>query len=149
MSSPRSAPAVRSPGSIEPPSVGFQRHRLSEPQPHIEAFLSQLPTISVSELAAVMRMDLRQRLRCGEQLGAGDYLTRFPQLLDDASLVIDLIYTEFLVREELGERLHLSLLQQQFPQYAAELTAQVEFHYAIENSEPENVSARPRTSCVL
>ncbi len=144
MSSPRSAEAVRSPASGAPASLEFQRQWQAGQQPRIEAFLSQRPAIPVGELAAIMRIDLRQRLRggkqlgSGEQLGAGGYLTRFPELLADASLVVDLIYTEFLVREELGERLHLPLLQQQFPQYAEELTAQVEFHYALEGSEQDN-----------
>jgi serine/threonine protein kinase/WD40 repeat protein len=135
MQSSRSVEAARPSASGTPAPLEFQRQWQAGQPPPIEAFLSQRPAISVTELAAVTRIDLRQRLRCGEQLGASGYLTRFPQLLTDASLAVDLIYTEFLVREELGERLHLPLLQQQFPQYADELTAQVEFHYALEGSD--------------
>jgi serine/threonine protein kinase len=137
MSFRRSAEAVRTPASGAPPSVEFQRQWQTGAQPRIETFLSQRPAMPVSELAVVVRVDLRQRLRRGEQVGANEYLTRFPQLLADAALAVDLIYTEFLVREELGESLELSHLQEQFPQYADELTAQIDFHGALENSAQE------------
>ncbi len=143
MSSRRSAEAVRSPASCAPPSVEFQRQWQTGQKPRIETFLSQRPAMSVSEVAAVVRVDLRQRWRSGEQLGASDYLARFPQLLADTALVVDLIYTEFLVREELGERLHLSHLQRQFPQHADELAAQVEFHCALENTSLETSEEQP------
>lgn len=141
MSSRRSAEALSSPAGNVSPSVEFQRQWQAGQQPQIDSFLSQRPAISVSELGTVVRIDLRQRWRSGEQPKTSDYLTRFPQLLADPALVVDLIYTEFLVREELGERSHLSLLQLRFPQYAAELAAQVEFHEALESGELENDAA--------
>lgn len=133
MSSRRAADDVRSPAFAAPTAAEFQRQWQGGQQPQIESFLSQRSAIPLSELAAVLRVDLRQRLRRGEQVAVGDYLSRFPQLLADATLVVDLIYTEFLVREELGERAHMPLLQAQFPQHAAELAAQVELHRALEN----------------
>ena len=93
--------------------------------------------MSVSELATVARIDLRQRWRRGEQPAAGDYLARFPQLQAEPELVVDLIYSEFLVREELGQRPQLGELQQQYPQYAEELTAQIGLHRALGDSEKQ------------
>lgn len=135
MSSRPLAEAVSSPAGNLAPAVEFQRQWQTGRQPQIESFLSERPAISVNELAAVVRVDLRQRWRSGEQPAASDYLTRFPRLMPESALVVDLIYTEFLVREEFGERSHLSQLQQQFPQHAAELATQVEFHRALEASE--------------
>jgi serine/threonine protein kinase/WD40 repeat protein len=137
MLSPRSPEVVRSPAGGAPPSVEFQRQWQAGQQPRIETFLAQRPPISDSELGAIVRVDLRQRWRRGEQAATSDYLSRFPQLQADPALVVDLIYTEFLVREELGERAHLALLQGQFPQYAAELADQVEFHCALEGGALE------------
>jgi WD40 repeat protein len=138
MSSRRLAEAASPPAADAPPSVEFQRLWQTGKPPRIELFVSERPAISVSELAAIVRVDLRQRWRRGEQPGASDYLTRFPRVQTDPTLVVDLIYTEFLVREEMGERRHLPLLQVQFPQHAAELAAQVELHDALENSDLEN-----------
>lgn len=140
MLSRRSAEAVSPPASSAPPSVEFQRQWQVGQQPRIDAFLAQQPAMSVNELGAVVRVDLRQRWRSGEQIGASDYLTRFPQLLAEPALAVDLIYSEYLVREELGERFHLAFLQQQFPQFAAELANQVEFHCALESGALEKDS---------
>jgi serine/threonine protein kinase/WD40 repeat protein len=143
MSPQRSDEAVSSPATIAPPYIEFQRQwQAGQPQ-RIETFLSQRPALSASELAAVVRVDLRQRWRSGESSTTSDYLTRFPQLQADPALLVDLIYTEYLVREELGERSHLPLLQGQFPQYAAELAAQVEFHDALESGELDNDQDTP------
>lgn len=143
MVSPRSAEDVCSTTSNAPAAVEFQRQWQTGAYPRIETYLSQIPAISLRELAAVVRVDLRQRLRRGEELAASDYLTRFPQLSAEPVQVIDLIYTEFLVREELGERLELSHLQREFPQYAEELAAQIEFHDALERGTLETCEEQP------
>lgn len=136
MSSRRFAEAVSSPVVGASPSTEFQRQWQTGQQPRIEAFVSGQPGLSVSELAAIARVDLRQRWRRGERPAASDYLTRFPQLQSDPAQVVDLIYCEFLVREELGERCHMPLLQAQFPQHAAELAAQLDLHCALQGDSP-------------
>src|SRR5262245_56052573 len=135
-SCPTAEAAVRSATSHSPP-FKFQWQWRTGQQPQIESFVSEWPAMSISELAAVARIDLRQRWRRGEQPAAGDYLARFPQLQAEPELIVDLIYSEFLVREELGQRPQLGELQRQYPRFAEELAAQIGLHRALEASEKE------------
>jgi hypothetical protein len=81
------------------------RHRWqSGQQPRIEEYLAERPAESPAELAAIARVDLRQRWRRGERPRADEYLARFPAIGISAELAIDVIYSEFLAREELGEQ---------------------------------------------
>src|SRR4029450_694153 len=107
--------------NVTPPAAELQRRWRLGQAPPIEAFVTEWPTISAGDLAAVARVDLRQRWRRGEQPGADEYLARLPQLCADAGLVVDLIYAEFLIREELGDEPSLANLQRQFAQHAVEL----------------------------
>src|SRR5205085_1000142 len=48
--------------------------------------------------------ELERRLRAGRPGGAAELLGEFPELARDRNAVLELIYTEFVLREELGER---------------------------------------------
>jgi eukaryotic-like serine/threonine-protein kinase len=132
-SGPSSDSAVRplTSGAISP-AAEFQRRWWLGQAPKMESFVAEWPAISSGELAAVARVDLRQRWRRGEHPGAEEYLLRFVQLSDDAGLAVDLIYAEFLIREELGGEPSLVDFQRRYPQHAAELAAQVELHRALD-----------------
>jgi serine/threonine protein kinase/WD40 repeat protein len=99
--------------------------------PGIEAFLAEWPGISPRDLAAVVRVDLRQRWRQGERPTAEDFLRRFPQLQSEVDSVVDLIFAEFLIREELRQDPVLAEFEHRFPEHAAELRNQIELHTAL------------------
>src|SRR5262245_25009101 len=123
---------IRPPGSGSlPPAAELQRRWKLGQEPSIEEFLAEWPEISPRDLAAVLRVDLRQRWRQGEQLGSEEFLRRFPQLASEAELVVDLIYTEFLIREELYHRPALAEFEGRFPEHAQELKEQIELHAAL------------------
>src|SRR4029453_16727863 len=124
------------------PAAEFQRRWRLGQESRLEGFLAEWPGILARDLAAVVRVDLRQRWRRGEQPGAHDYLARFPQLCTDAGLVVDLIYAEFLIREELGDEPSLANLQRQFPQHAVELAAQIELHRALDVGDEPPVATK-------
>jgi len=128
--------AVHPPESgVPPPAAELQRRWRLGQEPQVEVFLAEWPVISPRDLAAVVRVDLRQRWRRGEQPGTRDYLRRFPQLQVDAELVVDLLYAEFLIREELGDCPSLAEFGRQFPEHVIELSDQIDLHLALSADE--------------
>src|SRR5262245_12811980 len=86
------------------PAAELQRRWQAGQAPQVEAFVAEWSVELPQELAELVRVDLRQRWRRGEQPLAEEYLSRFPQLQNAADLAVDVIYAEFLVREELGHK---------------------------------------------
>ena len=95
--------------------------------------ICRLPRSAVSarELAALVSLDQRERWRRGQRPAAEEYLRRFPQLLSDEELALDVIYSEFLLREELGQEPKPLEYQMRFPEFAETLQDQIEFHQAM------------------
>src|SRR5262249_59476908 len=88
--------------------------------------------VSPGDLAAALRAEQRQRWRAGERVPAEDYLTRHPQLRAEPSLALDLIFNEYLLREQQGERATTEEFLRRFPRHAATLAAQIQLHRAME-----------------
>ena len=63
---------------------------------------------------------LEQRLRAGEG-GAADVLREFPDVAAEKDAALELIYTEFVVREELGERPSPDGFCNRFPRWESDL----------------------------
>lgn len=57
----------------------------------------------LGHLAALIKADLRCRFERGQKVEVAGYLDQFPELRQDQSRVISLIYEEFCLREEQGE----------------------------------------------
>jgi hypothetical protein len=53
-------------------------------------------------LAAACRAHQRQRWLAGERVPAEAYLAAYPRLADEPEAALDVVYGEFLLREELG-----------------------------------------------
>ncbi|MFO0845750.1 MAG: protein kinase [Gemmataceae bacterium] len=86
---------------------------------------------SATALAATLRQDQRRRWRGGERPLAEEYLARHPELLGDAEAALDLIFNEFLLREELGESPGVDEYRRRFPEQAEVLAAQIGLHRAV------------------
>ena len=102
------------------------------------AFFAGPGVLSASQLAAVLRVDQRGRWAIGERVAAADYFRYFPALTDDPELAVELIYGEFLLREELGEAPALEEYQRAYPDHASRLAIQVELHRALEGRAAES-----------
>ena len=63
---------------------------------------------------------------------AEDYFVRFPTVAADAELAVDVIYAEFLAREEAGQRPELAEYQQRFASFGNVLAEQIGLHDALE-----------------
>src|SRR5580704_726547 len=76
--------------------------------------------------------DQRDRWLRGERVFVEAYLDRDPQLGNDEKLLLDLIYAEFCLREEVRESPTCDEYLQRFPHFAAQLRPLLELHHAVE-----------------
>ncbi len=121
----------RSPPTQDTPDAQlWQRWRQGE-RVDIGDFVAGFPDLEASELVAVLLIDQRERWHLGERIPAESYLRCFPNLESDAEAAVELVYGEFLLREERGERPELQEYHKRFPEYAQRLSQQVELHQAL------------------
>src|SRR5262249_5814945 len=86
---------------------------------------------SLADLVAVLRVDQRERWLAGEQVHAETYLREFFPLQGSAEHALDVVYGEYLLREELGEGPDAEEYARRFPQFAEGLRLQVALHAAV------------------
>src|SRR5690349_1026450 len=121
----RQAAALADGGERPHPRLWRQGQR-----PDVAAFLASVGPLAALEAAAVLRADQRERWSAGQRVPAEDYLAAAPAVRDDPEAALDLIYGEFLLRQEAGENPDLSEFQRRFPGHAATLGLQVQLHGA-------------------
>jgi eukaryotic-like serine/threonine-protein kinase len=103
-------------------------------RPDVGEFLAGQEGLSLTQCLGVLRVDQQQRWLHGERVTAEDYLQRCFFLHDHAEQALDLVYCEFLLREQLGEAPELDEYAARFPQFAEPLRLQVELHRALGRS---------------
>lgn len=96
--------------------------------PDLSAFLASHQGLPPAELCSVLRVELRQRWDRGEQVFAEEYLAKFPAVANDEEAAVDLVYSEYLLRERLGAAPSAAEYAARFPALAAHLAAQIELH---------------------
>ncbi len=79
--------------------------------------------------------DQVKRSRTGQRVPAEAYLSLYPTLNDASEAAFELIYGEFLLREELGESPPLDEFRWRFPRYATRLQRQLSLHGAIASGD--------------
>jgi len=77
----------------------------------------------------------RRRWEHGERVLVEDLLPALASVNQDADDILDLIYHEVLVREELGENPGLDEYLRRFPQFARQLRDQFEVHQALDSTQ--------------
>lgn len=77
--------------------------------------------------------ELSRRLRAGQSCGAEEILAAEPALRSDTDGVLELLYTEFVVREQLGQQPRFSDWYDRFPQWREELEQLFEVHAVVEH----------------
>ena len=86
-------------------------------------------------------VELDRRLRAGDPCAAENLLAEYPDVFGDADNAIELIYTEFVTREELGRAPTPAEFYERFPQWRQELAAVLEVHAAVVGEpRPSNAS---------
>ena len=100
--------------------------------PDVNEYVARCETLTAGQIAQVLLIDQSKRWRRSEWIPAEDYLRRYPDVSAVAEHAIDLIYNEYLLREEFGDRPSLDEFLQRFPAHAHQIRIQVELHCAIE-----------------
>jgi serine/threonine-protein kinase len=101
-------------------------------RPDVHQFLAAAGAISAAELAAVLAIDQWQRWQVGERVPAEGYLQCYPLLESNPGWALELVYGEFLVREQLGEAPTQEEYLQRFPRYATLLHEQWQLRRGLE-----------------
>jgi serine/threonine protein kinase/WD40 repeat protein/tetratricopeptide (TPR) repeat protein len=100
--------------------------------PNPDALLKVAGVSLPVEVARVLATDQWHRWHAGERLRVEDYFARHPAVGADPEAALVLVYGEFLVREERGEQPSPGEYLARFPQCAAGLRRQLEFHAGAE-----------------
>src|SRR5262245_24872194 len=100
----------------EPAAHRWQLLRQGQ-QPEVSPILADTAQLSLEQLATLLAVDQWERWRRGERVPAEAYLQQYPALQTDLERALELVYGEFLLREECGEAPALEEYLQRFPQY--------------------------------
>src|SRR5262245_55042983 len=78
-----------------------------------------------------LRADQAERWQRGERVLVETYLEQFPSLRADAEALLDLVFSEVVLRERLGESPRLEEYVLRFPAHEAYLRLQFALHEAL------------------
>ena len=106
-----------------PHDVAREPHELLEElwnrgeRPDVRTFLTRFQDeeLAVDDILAVIRVDQRRRWTAGDRVGVDFYRRDFPAIDRDPEAFFELIYNEYLVREELGENVDSNQYLSAFP----------------------------------
>ncbi len=114
------------PTHSESPAQLLARLWDSGQKPDIHRIIAAQPGLSLTALAEALAVDQWRRWNAGERVPTEDYLSRYPALESEPEQELELIYGEFLVRQELGESPEPSEYFARFPRHAEQLRRQLE-----------------------
>jgi serine/threonine protein kinase len=115
----------------EDPSAQLRRLWRQSERPDVRQYLTGAGDLGLAQVVAVLRADQEARWQAGEQVPAEAYLAMHPALAHNLEKALELVYGEFLLREELGQTPTLDEYLRRFPQYASRLKQQVQLHQAL------------------
>jgi WD40 repeat protein len=101
-------------------------------RPEVRAFLARAGPCTAAQLAAVLRVDQRERWRRGERTPAEAYLQLYGEFHTDPEYALDLVFGEFVLRQELDSATDVGVVADRFPQLGSQLRQQVEFLRALD-----------------
>ncbi len=145
----QSRPLLNPPAGADPARHLWSLWRQGQ-RPDLRDFLSDAGQLTPAQVAAVLLIDQRERWHDGHRIPAETYLELYPGLHGDMEFVVEIVYGEFLLREELGESPKPDDYFRRFPQYAGPLRVQIDLHDAIQvNQNPGPVSRVPQNGAEL
>jgi hypothetical protein len=108
----------------------WQLWRQGQP-PVLRDFLAQYPEASTTQIAAAIGVDQYERWQRGERPLAEEYLPLVPPGPEQSQAICDIIYGEYLMREQLGQHPQIGEFRERFPEHAESLNRQLEVHRAL------------------
>jgi eukaryotic-like serine/threonine-protein kinase len=124
-------------GPHDSPAEKLRRQWQEGREPDLVAFAAQLPDLSPAELADLIRFDFDVRWRRNDRRRPEEYFQSFLAVAANTELAVDVIYDEYLAREQSGERPALAEYQQRFPAFAGVLTEQIQLHDALDSIDTD------------
>lgn len=114
----------------DPPSIGdlWQEHGRRE---------------DLDVLAALIKADIQARFARGETPEVASYLARFAPLRAARERVVSLVYEEFCLREEAGERLDPERFCDRYDPWRDSLLSQLRYHFLLSQAVGAMPKARP------
>lgn len=103
--------------------------------PELRDFVAEQDSLTHHELVALVSEDQRLRWARGERRLTEEYRDHFAELAQ-GPVVLDVIYAEFILREDLGEVPDEAEYLQRFPEYAEAISRQLQLHRALSGSVP-------------
>jgi serine/threonine-protein kinase len=138
--------AKRTPESpvADEPAVRFSDLWRKGQKPDVQSFLRDAGTLKPADIVAVLCVDQWERWQAGERVPAETHLQMAPAVIGTEA-AFDLVYGEFLLREEMGESPTREEYLKRFPQYAPQITRQFELHRVLESGfgSPSSVVTGP------
>jgi serine/threonine-protein kinase len=130
--------AARRPSPADDPARrrAFRRGSGFDPDPH--GFIGRDTDLTPDQLLEWLRIDQHRRWQTGEPIPVGCYLERFPQVRANSGYALDLIWSEFLIREELGDRPNLEEYTRVFPPFESLRRRQHEVHLWVDQARDPN-----------
>jgi WD40 repeat protein len=125
------------------PARSLWRLWLQGETPDVKLFLEHAAVTDPEMIVAVLRVDQRERALRGERLSAEHYLRAFPAVSGDDEAAVDLVFAEYLLREELSEHPTLDEFVRRFPEHADAIRLQIELHEAVEGPDAATLHAPP------
>jgi serine/threonine-protein kinase len=110
--------------------------------PDFDAFACAGRALSPDQVLAVLRCDQHERWRHGERMPAETYVQKYRLLREDPDAGLLLVYSEFALRQELGETATLEEYLERFPQHAEGLRQQYELDRALAAAAPGSPTMR-------
>ena len=116
------------------PAGRLERLWASGTPPDLREVLGHRDDLSPALLLEVLRVDQRHRWQGGWPVPASSYFDEYPALQRDPEAALDLIWSEYLIRESLGQAPDLEEYVRAFPSYEGSLRRQHDVHRWIERS---------------
>lgn len=104
-------------------------------EPESAQVAGRVDDLSTVQLLETLRTDQLGRWQAGKPIWAHSYLATFPELDSDPEAALDLIWSEYMIREARGDRPDLESYAREFPQYESLLRRQFEVHKWVEEAE--------------
>jgi hypothetical protein len=141
LADPTSAPPNSDPPAVAATDPAEQLLRLWEQgnQVDVDSFLQTIGPCTPGQMAAVLHLDQHRRWHAGQQLPVEEYFSRYPDIAANSDAAVDLIFHEFLLREQLGEQPAARDFCDRFPSLASLLECQISLHQALNDASPESL----------
>jgi WD40 repeat protein len=139
------SPAHAATEATAAPAARLQNLWIEGASPDLDSFLAQSGDLSPLQLVAVLRVDQRERWRLGQHVPAETYLQRYPSVYDDDDGAADLVYGEYLLREQRGAAPSAEEFLWRFPDLAVILRPQIDLHRALQTVSAHACSVPDQT----